>query len=145
LRVTICHCRFCQRATGSAYLVEPVFDRADFAVTSGMPATYVHRSDGSGKLVTIHFCAICATKLFLGFERFPDVYGVYGGTFDDPNWFGTTPETSRHIFLGVARHGTIIPPGVDAFLEHVAQKDGTPVAPRVFDRPMVIGTDPIDG
>jgi len=25
IRVTYCHCRFCQRATGSAYLVEPIF------------------------------------------------------------------------------------------------------------------------
>ena len=25
-RVTVCHCRFCQKATGSAYLVEPIFD-----------------------------------------------------------------------------------------------------------------------
>jgi len=25
LRVTYCHCKFCQCATGSAYLVEPIF------------------------------------------------------------------------------------------------------------------------
>jgi len=24
VRVTICHCTFCQRLTGSAYLVEPI-------------------------------------------------------------------------------------------------------------------------
>ena len=25
MRVTVCHCHFCQRTTGTAYLVEPVF------------------------------------------------------------------------------------------------------------------------
>ena len=30
VRVTYCHCKFCQRATGSAYMVEPIFAR-DFA------------------------------------------------------------------------------------------------------------------
>ena len=68
-RVTICHCRFCQRATGSAYMVEPIFSKADFALTSGEPRIYGHRSDGSGKMVEVHFCSACGTKLFLSFER----------------------------------------------------------------------------
>ena len=29
VRITICHCTFCQRLTGSAYLVEPIFKRED--------------------------------------------------------------------------------------------------------------------
>ena len=64
LRVTICHCRFCQRATGSAYMVEPIFRCEDLRVTKGSPATYQHRSQGSGKLVHVHFCAACGTKLY---------------------------------------------------------------------------------
>ena len=27
-----CHCKFCQRATGAAYSVEPIFDKKSFAV-----------------------------------------------------------------------------------------------------------------
>ena len=64
-RTTMCHCKFCQRATGGAYLVEPVFESADFAVIRGMPKCYTHVSDGSGKEVYIHFCDNCGTKLFL--------------------------------------------------------------------------------
>ena len=85
LRVTICHCRFCQRATGSAYMVEPIFAKTNFEIISGAPATYALASQGSGKQVIIHFCATCGTKLFLSFERFPDHLGVYAGTFDDPD------------------------------------------------------------
>lgn len=38
VRVTFCHCKFCQRATGSAYMVEPIFEKASFEIISGRPA-----------------------------------------------------------------------------------------------------------
>ena len=127
LRVTFCHCRFCQRATGSAYMVEPIFEKANFEITSGTPAVYALASHGSGKQVSIHFCATCGTKLFLAFERFPGFFGVYGGTFDDPDWFERTPQISRHIFLNSAQQGTMIPAGVRTWREHTMRNDGTPV------------------
>ena len=133
MRVTFCHCKFCQRATGSAYMVEPIFEKASFQITSGTPATYVLASKGSGKQVIINFCATCGTKLFLAFERFPGIFGVYGGTFDDPNWFARTPQMSRHIFLDFAQQGTIIPAGVSAFRQHTMLIDGTPVAAMSFE------------
>ncbi|MEZ5888132.1 MAG: GFA family protein [Paracoccaceae bacterium] len=139
-RTTICHCKFCQRATGGAYLVEPVFDARDFSVVKGKAKQYTHRSEGSGKKVYIHFCDVCGTKIFLTFERFADVVGVYGGTFDDPDWYDLTPESSKHIFLGVAQRGTVIPPHVNTFTEHATQNDGTPIAPTIFATPHVIGS-----
>jgi len=138
LRVTICHCRFCQRATGSAFLVEPIFNKADFGVAAIHPKIYRHRSAGSGKIVEVHFCDNCGTKLFLSFERFPSVVGVYGGTFDNPNWFERSPKNTKHIFLGVGQHGTVIPAGFDCFEEHAITNDGTPIAPMVSDKPRVI-------
>ena len=139
MRVTICYCRFCQRATGSAYLVEPIFGKSDMDVSSGQPKIYRHRSEGSGKMVDVHFCDDCGTKLFLSFERFPDVVGVYGGTFDDPNWFERSAENTRHIFLSVAQRGTVIPAGINCFEQHTMTNDGTPIEPRVYDEPHVIG------
>ena len=138
LRVTFCHCRFCQRATGSAYLVEPVFSKADVVLTKGAPALYAHRSKGSGKIVDVHFCARCGTKLYLGFERFPDVVGVYAGTFDDPNWFERSADTTKHIFLDVAQHGTVIPAQVNTFRQHATTNAGEPIEPTVYDQPYVV-------
>lgn len=132
-RVTYCHCRFCQRGTGSAYLVEPIFDRSAFEIVSGEPRIYDHRSEGSGKLVHVHFCDRCGTKLMLTFERFPDVVGIFGGTFDDPNWFDRSPANSKHIFLDVAQNGTVVPAGIDTYGEHATTSDGEPIAPKVFD------------
>jgi hypothetical protein len=141
MRVTICHCRFCQRATGSAYLVEPIFGKSDFTVISGQPKVYRHRSAGSGQMVEVHFCGDCGTKLFLTFERFPGVIGAYGGTFDDPNWFERTAANSRHIFLSAAQRGTVIPAGINCFEEHVTTNDGQPNKPHVFSEHHMIGSD----
>jgi hypothetical protein len=139
VRMTYCHCKFCQRATGSAYMVEPIFQKTSFEIIAGKGSTYSQASEGSGKRVTINFCATCGTKLFLAFERFPEIFGVYGGTFDDPNWFERTPEMSKHIFLATAQNGTVIPAGISSYLEHAILNDGTPVEPTTFGRPHTIG------
>ncbi len=139
VRLTICHCRFCQRATGSAYMVEPIFRKTDFEVISGQPKVYQQRSQGSGKRVDVHFCADCGTKLYLAFERFPDVVGVYAGTFDNPNWFERSDENSKHIFLSAAQHGTVIPAGVAGFQAHMITNDGKPIEPHVFGDHYVVG------
>lgn len=139
IRVTVCHCRFCQRATGSAYMVEPIFRLDALRVTKGSASVFQLRSAGSNKKVNVHFCSACGTKLYLSFERFPETYGIYAGTFDDPNWFSVGPETSRHIFIGVARHDTILPAGVGMFQGHAILNDGTPLEPVVFDEPHKIG------
>lgn len=142
LRVTICHCRFCQYTTGSAYMVEPIFDRNDFRLTKGTLSTYARRSEGSGKMVTVHFCPICATKIYLGVERSPQIWGVFAGTLDDPNWFKITSENTIHIFLDSARHDTIVPAGMRAYREHRRLNDDTPTIPTIFDQPHVIGRRP---
>ncbi len=138
LRVTLCHCRFCQRATGGAYLVEPIFSKSDFTMLKGQPKQYDHRSTGSKQMVHVHFCENCGTKINLSFERFPDVVGLFGGTFDNPDWFERSPTNSKHIFLAFAQDGTVIPAGFDTFDNHAITNDGTPIAPSVFQNPKQI-------
>lgn len=119
-------------------MVEPIFNERNFSVSRGAANIYEHVSQGSGKKVFVHFCAKCGTKLFLKFERFAEVVGVYGGTFDNPSWFELTPENSKHIFLGVARRGSIIPSGLNTFHEHSMTAAGTPIEPTVFMEPRAI-------
>jgi hypothetical protein len=132
-RVTICHCRWCQRATGAAYMVEPVFALDDLRVTKGVPAIYDHRSEGSGKLVHVHFCTRCGTKLFLTFERFPGFAGIYAGTFDDPDWIVVRPEEAKHLYCEVARPETLLPAGAQAFPAHARTNDGALNEPLLLD------------
>lgn len=138
MRTTICHCRFCQMVTGAAYMVEPIFPKGALRLTRGKTSSYSHRSSGSGKMVHMHFCPTCATKTHLTFERMPELCGVYIGTFDEPDWIPIGPESSRHIFIGVARPDTILPEGVETYVEHVT-KDGAPQQAKVHDAPHVVG------
>lgn len=138
LRVTLCHCRFCQKATGGTHMVEPIFQRSDFELLTGEPSVYRHRSACSGKLVDVHFCSACGTKLYLTFERFPDAVGVYGGTFDDPDWFERSGDNARHIFRGAAQRGTVMPAGVATYEAHAITDDGTPAEPQIFDAHFLI-------
>jgi hypothetical protein len=138
LRVTVCHCTFCQRFTGSAYLVEPIFNRND-VVFSGAPLkAYDHRSDSSHKRVTLRFCGRCGTTLYLDLERFPDILGLCGGTFDDPNWFERNAETCRHIFTRSAQVGVVLPPGLAIYREHALHLDGTANEPVVLAHALVV-------
>ena len=114
-------------------MVEPIFEKTSFDVTDGKPAIFTRTSEGSGKQVTINFCAACGTKLYLDLERFPAIYGVYGGTFDDPNRFDRRPDIIRHIFLDSAQNGTVIPAGIKTFRQHTMLNEGGPAAPTVFE------------
>jgi hypothetical protein len=120
-------------------MVEPIFRTEDLRITHGRPSVYDLRSAGSGKIVHVHFCQTCGTKLYLTFERFTDSCGVYAGTFDEPDWFAIGPDNAKHIFLDVARHDTVLPAGINVFRQHAMLNDGTPLEPVVFDMPHVIG------
>ena len=137
MRVTVCHCRFCQRTTGTAYLVEPIFAKTEFHVTARVPKTYDTISAGSGKRVTIHFCGTCGTRVMLGFERFPDHVGTFAGTFDDPGKLGLSSDIVRHLFTGAAQDGTVLPAGVQLFHEHAFRADGSLNEPRILAEPTV--------
>ena len=121
-------------------MVEPIFDRHDFILIEGEAKVYEHRSEGSGQQVYVNFCEKCGTKLFLAFDRWTDIIGIYGGTFDNPDWYDRTPENSKQIFLSAAQAGTIIPPGVNTFDEHATAIDGTPNEVTVFPKPKIIGS-----
>ena len=138
LSVTVCHCTFCQRFTGTAYLVEPIFRREDFALTGAAPKTYDHHSDSSQKRVTLNFCGRRGTTIYLDLERFPDILGLCGGTFDDPNWFMRGEISCRHIFTRSAQSGVVLPAGLKTYEGHAITLDGTPNEPTVFAHALTV-------
>lgn len=138
--VIVCHCRFCQKATGSAYMVEPIFGKDDFALLAGSPKLFDQSSKGSGKIVHVHFCGDCGTKLWLSFERFPRLIGVYAGTFDEPCWFAIEPASAAHIFVGVARLDTVVPAGLPTYIEHASTAEGVAQKATVYEAHHKIGS-----
>jgi hypothetical protein len=90
LRTAICHCRDCQRASGSAFHVGVLVASEGFIVTRGELRT--HRAIGdSGRWIDRSFCPICGSGILHTLElRSPDVMVIKVGSLDEPSV--VTPE-----------------------------------------------------
>ena len=84
LRQAICHCRDCQRWSGSAFHVGVIVPRSDFTLLSGELRTY--RTTGeSGRWIDRSFCPAGGSGLLHVLEvRGPDIVVIKAGTLDDP-------------------------------------------------------------
>jgi len=78
----ICHCRMCQRATGSAFTPNVLYARKRFQLTQGQPIWY--QSSG---IAERGFCGTCGSQLFLRYSvpGWSGWISVTLGTHDDPN------------------------------------------------------------
>ncbi|MBB3590542.1 hypothetical protein FHX08_000886 [Rhizobium sp. BK529] len=81
LKVSACHCKSCQRRTGSAFGVAVFFNAAEVAY-AGESSTYVRVGD-SGKDLTFYFCPSCGSTVYWmpGFR--PGLVAIALGCFDD--------------------------------------------------------------
>ena len=83
LRQPICHCRDCQRWSGSAFHVGVIVRKSGFTL-SGELRTYRATGD-SGRWIDRSFCPACGTGLLHVLEvRGPDIVVIKAGTLDDP-------------------------------------------------------------
>lgn len=117
-RVTICHCTWCQRRTGSAFGVEAVFKVENVTVLGDAQRVYRHISDESGRWLDQHFCARCGTNLGLTLEAVPGIRSIAAGTFDDPSWLKSEKIVFRHIYLRSTRNWAEVPEGVEKYEAH---------------------------
>jgi hypothetical protein len=101
-----CHCKFCQRRTGSAFALLAAFKEDQMEIT-GLPMTqFEYRSDESDRWLRSHFCARCGTSVMITLEKNPGILVISGGTFDEPGWFKLT----RHIWTRSAHDWIMFPP-----------------------------------
>jgi len=118
LRVTICHCSWCQRRTGTAFGTEVVFDAGQVAMTSPEIAHYRHVSDESGRWLEVEFCRRCGTNLGFTLEAAPGIRTLPAGTFDDPAWIRTDAVKIRHVYLRSRREWSDLSPSVEQYEQH---------------------------
>jgi hypothetical protein len=117
-RVTICHCQWCQRRTGTAFGTEVVY-AADQVVFSGIAATrYRHISDESGRWLDMEFCPRCGGNLGFTLEAVPGIRTLPAGTFDDPAWITTDRLKFRHVFVRSRRDWSDLSPMVETYEAH---------------------------
>jgi len=118
LRVTICHCRWCQRRTGTAFGTEVVFNAGQVAIAGAEVGRYRHVSDESGRWLDIEFCPRCGGNLGFTLEAAPGLRTLPAGSFDDPGWIRADRVAFRHVFLRSRRDWSELSPLVETYERH---------------------------
>jgi hypothetical protein len=80
--VGVCHCKECQKQSGSAFGMSFIVRREAFEVLSGSPKTYTRNSE-SGRPVVCAFCPECGTRIYHETRWLDGVVNIKPGTLDD--------------------------------------------------------------
>jgi hypothetical protein len=94
IRSGVCHCRDCQRYTGSAFEPLMVFPAASVSLQGELKSFY--HTGGSGQIVHRRFCPNCGSGLVNEADISPGRISVLVGTLDDPAVFVPTFEVFCH-------------------------------------------------
>ena len=85
LRMAQCHCRDCQRMTGTGHASNAFFHADDVTVT-GETSSFTVTTD-AGNASTRHFCSVCSSRVFGTNAARPGMIVVPVGVLDDTSWF----------------------------------------------------------
>lgn len=110
LRAGHCHCRDCQRESGSAFTSNLTVPQAALTITQGTPKYHGAKAD-SGNSLRRWFCPACGSPLFARPLTMPDIMGIRAGSLDDPSWFA--PE--RDIWTASAQPWDYLNPALPKF------------------------------
>ncbi|HEX5314788.1 MAG TPA: GFA family protein [Gammaproteobacteria bacterium] len=111
LFVHCCHCRWCQRETGSAFVLNAMIETDRVHLLAGEPEI-VNTPSASGKGQKIARCPSCRIALWSHYAGGGDaVRFVRVGTLDEPDRL--PPDV--HIFTASKQPWVIIPPDMPAF------------------------------
>ncbi|MEQ1890252.1 MAG: GFA family protein [Alphaproteobacteria bacterium] len=82
LAVVVCHCRDCQKQSGSAFSVNVIVAEADIEVAG--QETVFHVTAESGGAVERRFCARCGSPIRSLLGNMPGIAALKSGTLDIP-------------------------------------------------------------
>ena len=102
--VSACHCRDCQRRSGSPFGVIAYFP-AEAVAVAGEAQTYTRPTD-SGATFTTGFCPRCGATVWVRADKHPASIGVPVGAFADPAF----PPPVRSVYEQ-SRHTWVVMPG----------------------------------
>ncbi len=113
LFVHCCHCSWCQRESGSAFVLNVMTETCNVRLLSGA-IEEVDTPSLSGTGQRVLRCAACRVALWSHYGSGRDVAFVRLGTFDQPLLLA--PDV--HIFTTTKQPWVEIPAGVPAFAEY---------------------------
>jgi hypothetical protein len=122
--VHCCHCRWCQRETGTAFALNAMIEADRVELTSGEVES-VDTPSNSGKGQKIWRCPICYVAIWSNYAGAGDkVRFMRVGTLDEPDRL--PPDI--HIFTMSKQPWVILPEGVPAVREYYNPKEMWPKA-----------------
>lgn len=104
-----CHCRDCQRQTGSAFVINALIETAEIAVSGDLDVVAMPSPSGRGH--DIHRCPACQVAVWSDYGRRPYLRFVRVATLDDPEQIA--PDA--HIFVRSKLSWVVLPDGAPAF------------------------------
>jgi len=111
IRLLACHCKECQRQSGSAFGMSMLVKKDNLTVT-GLTKQFRRMAD-SGNEVTGVFCPECGVRIYHVLKSAQDVLALKPGTLDDARWL--RPEL--FIWMKSAQSWVPVPNGVKAIEE----------------------------
>ncbi|MGH7001095.1 MAG: GFA family protein [Stellaceae bacterium] len=121
--VHCCHCRDCQRQTGSAFVINALIETDRVAVLSGRPEPVAVPTD-SGQPHVIHRCPHCRTAVWSQYDGRSALCFVRVGTLDDPA--ALPPDV--HIYVRSKLPWVTLPDAVPAFDAYYQSRQLWPAA-----------------
>jgi hypothetical protein len=118
LRITICHCTWCQRRTGTAFGTEVVFNTDQVEVSGRGITRHRHISDESGRWLDVEFCSRCGTNLGFMLEAAPGLRTLPAGAFDDLQWLRADRYQVRHVYVRSRRDWSELSGNVEVYEQH---------------------------
>src|SRR3974390_162134 len=101
--VAVCHCKNCQRQTGTAFSVVGAIPKSALSV-QGQLKTF-HDTGDSGKSVDRIFCPNCGSPIFSDAAMWPGLAMIKAGRLDDTSWL----DPRVHTYCDRAQHWVHIP------------------------------------
>jgi hypothetical protein len=91
--VVACHCRDCQKRSGSPFGTMAYYPE-DYVAIAGEAREYARPTD-SGNTFTTGFCPSCGSTLYGKASGFPGIVGVTAGTIGEPQ---RLPVPARSVY-----------------------------------------------
>ncbi len=85
LGVYNCHCKDCQRTSGSTHTISVIMKKEDVRFLGGETDIFDKAAD-SGRVVRMYGCAKCGTKVYNEPLSAPHMLVMKAGTLDDMSW-----------------------------------------------------------
>jgi hypothetical protein len=118
LFVHCCHCRWCQRETGTSYALNAVIETDRLVLLSGAPEV-VDTPSNSGKGQRIARCPVCRIAVWSHYAGAGDKLSfVRVGTLDEPDRL----KPDIHIYTMSKQPWVVLPPDIPAVPEYYSSK-----------------------